>query len=90
MKNDVSKNLCKEERAMSKYVRCPICELNYVKDGEKCCSDCALRLRGKPTIADDEVAYENYRQTKMDENQVKRRAMEDFFSYRFNRAPRNV
>ena len=69
-----------------KYVKCPLCDLNYIKTGDTCCTICDPKMCGK-LLADESLAYEAYRQTKREENQVHRKSMEAYYAIRYNRVP---
>jgi hypothetical protein len=44
---------------MSKYILCPRCELNYIRDGEKNCNVCKaeMNISGYTLLPDDENAF---------------------------------
>jgi hypothetical protein len=71
------------------YVKCPVCELNYIRTDEVCCTLCKPETKGK-TISDYEEAYEEQRREKLEQYSAHKEAMEDFYSYRYNRAPKRA
>lgn len=72
---------------MSKYIKCPNCELNYILEHEKCCKVCDPKMHGK-LISDAEQEYEAYRNAKLEENNIRKQSMETYYAYRYNRSPK--
>lgn len=72
---------------MTKYIKCPCCELNYITAEEKCCKICDPKMRGK-LISDAVEAYEARREAKLQEYKAKKQSMEAFYAIRWNRSPR--
>ena len=69
---------------MANYVKCPQCELNYILADEKICKVCKPEMQGR-TLADIEVANDDYRYERMKEREKQMKALESFRAYRFNR-----
>ena len=72
---------------MGDYAKCPQCELNYMLVMEKCCSLCRPEMQGK-TLADYEVASEDYRFEKKTAREKQMQALEAFRAYRWDRKPK--
>jgi len=71
---------------MNNYIKCPLCELNYIKTDKTCCNVCNPKMKGK-LLADDELVYETYKQSKLEEHEKRRKSMEAYYAYRYNRVP---
>lgn len=71
---------------MMKYVKCPICELNYIEQGKKYCMACDPKIRGK-LISDTEESNEEYRQQKWKQHAEYKKSMQEFYSIRYNCKP---
>ena len=71
---------------MTNYIKCPHCDLNYMPSNEKCCTLCHPKMKGK-TLADYEVANNEYREQKLEAHNARRESMELFRAYRYNRVP---
>ena len=71
---------------MANYIKCPQCELNYMLSSEKRCKVCDPKMQGK-TLADYEVARDEYRQQKLEAYNSRKESMELFYAYRYNRSP---
>lgn len=68
---------------MAQYVKCPKCELNYIKDNEQYCMACNPKMRGK-SITEIEEENEKFRQTRLEAYERNRKSMQDFRAYRYN------
>jgi hypothetical protein len=69
-----------------KYVKCPLCELNYMKTDKTCCTVCDPKMKGR-LLVDEELAYQDNRQSKLEEYEARRKQMEAYYAYRYNRVP---
>jgi len=72
---------------MSKYVKCPCCDLNYITANEKHCKLCDPKMRGK-LISDAEEAYEAQYEAKLKAYEAKKQAMKVFYAIRYNLSPK--
>ncbi|GHV00745.1 hypothetical protein FACS1894211_08810 [Clostridia bacterium] len=69
------------------YVKCPVCDLNYMHSGERCCEVCDPKAQGR-LISTAAQADDEYRYTKLQEYDARKRSMEAYRAYRWNRAQR--
>jgi len=68
---------------MAQYIKCPVCELNYIQAGEKHCKLCSPDMMGK-SLADMETEYDEIRQERWKEQKKRRESMDAFRAYRYN------
>jgi len=66
------------------YVKCPCCDLNYMRAGEKCCGVCSPKMRGK-SISDVVVGIDTFVQEQLKARSERQESMAAFRAVRYNR-----
>lgn len=74
---------------MTKYTKCPICDLNYITAGEQHCKLCDPKMAGQ-TLTDMEIQREQQRLAKLQAYTKRKQSMEDYKAIRYNQTPKRI
>jgi len=69
---------------MGNYVKCPCCDLNYIRGDEKICVVCSPKMRGK-LISDAVVSLDTFIQAQRKASNDRQESMAAFRAMRYNR-----